>query len=64
MARFHALKIADVIRETEDAVVVTFELPAELAEDYAFVQGQHLTLRREIDGEDLRRSYSICGSRS
>ncbi|MCG8597862.1 MAG: phenylacetate-CoA oxygenase/reductase subunit PaaK [Kiloniellales bacterium] len=60
MARFHALKIADVVRETEDAVVVAFELPAELAEDYAFVQGQHLTLRREIDGEDLRRSYSIC----
>ena len=60
MARFHALKIAEVARETEGAVVVTFELPAELAEDYAYVQGQHLTLRRDIGGEDIRRNYSIC----
>ncbi len=60
MARFHALKIAEVARETEDAVVVTFELPAELAEDYAYLQGQHLTLRRDIGGEDIRRNYSIC----
>ena len=60
MARFHVLKIADVVRETEDAVVITFELPAELAEDYAYVQGQHLTLRRDIGGEDIRRNYSIC----
>ena len=60
MARFHALKIAEVARETEDAVVVTFELPAELVEDYAYLQGQHLTLRRDIEGEDVRRNYSIC----
>ena len=60
MARFHALKIAEIARETEDAVVITFELPAELVEDYAYLQGQHLTLRRAIDGEDLRRNYSIC----
>ena len=62
MARFHALKIAEVVRETEDAVVVGFEVPVELAVDYAFVQGQHLTLRREIDGEDVRRNYSICSA--
>ena len=60
MARFHALTVAEVRRETEDAVVVTFEVPAELAEDFSYVQGQHLTLRREIEGEDLRRNYSIC----
>ncbi len=60
MARFHVLTIAEVVRETEDAVVVTFELPADLADDYAYLQGQHLTLRRRIDGEDLRRNYSIC----
>ena len=60
MARFHALKVAEVRRETEDAVVVTFEVPPELAEDFAYLQGQHLTLRRKIDGEDLRRNYSIC----
>ncbi len=60
MARFHALTIAEVARETEDAVVVTFDLPPELAEAYAYVQGQHLTLRRDIDGEDVRRNYSIC----
>ena len=60
MARFHSLKIAALVRETADAVLVTFEVPPELAEDYAYVQGQHLTLRSEIDGEDVRRNYSIC----
>ena len=60
MARFHALTIAEVARETDDAVVVTFELPADLADDYTYLQGQHLTLRHQIDGEDLRRNYSIC----
>lgn len=58
--RFHPLKVAELRRETADAVSLRFEVPAELAEDYRFVQGQHLTLKARVDGEELRRSYSIC----
>ena len=58
--KFHKLKIRSVRPETEDAVALRFEIPAELAADYAFTPGQYLTLRAMIDGEDVRRSYSIC----
>ncbi|MCZ2811635.1 phenylacetate-CoA oxygenase/reductase subunit PaaK [Modestobacter sp. VKM Ac-2979] len=58
--QFHPLKVAQVERLTDDAVAVTFDVPAELAEDYSFRPGQALTLRR-VDGDrDERRSYSIC----
>ncbi|HEX4259962.1 MAG TPA: 1,2-phenylacetyl-CoA epoxidase subunit PaaE [Acetobacteraceae bacterium] len=58
--RFHSLSVADVRRETPDAVSVAFDVPAALAADYAFAPGQYLTLRTTIDGEEIRRSYSIC----
>ncbi len=58
--RFHDLRIADLRRETPDAVSVAFTVPPELAADYAFHPGQYLTLRTTLDGEDIRRSYSIC----
>ncbi len=58
--RFHTLTVAEVRRETSDAVSIAFAVPAELAADYAFAPGQYLTLRRVIEGEDMRRSYSIC----
>jgi ring-1,2-phenylacetyl-CoA epoxidase subunit PaaE len=58
--RFHPLRIADLRRETADAVSVAFAVPPELAADYAFHPGQYLTLRATIAGEDIRRSYSIC----
>ncbi len=61
-ARFHPLTIAGVRRETPYAVVLTFEVPAKLAGAYRFTQGQFLTLRAEIDGAEVRRSYSICSS--
>ncbi|MEH0524102.1 phenylacetate-CoA oxygenase/reductase subunit PaaK [Streptomyces stelliscabiei] len=57
---FHALRVASVEPLCEDAVAVGFAIPAELAEEFAFAPGQSLTLRREIDGRDERRSYSIC----
>lgn len=60
MRGFHPLTIRDVRRETEDAVSIAFDLPAELAEDFRFHQGQFLTLRTEMDGQEVRRSYSIC----
>ncbi|EKX63456.1 1,2-phenylacetyl-CoA epoxidase subunit PaaE [Streptomyces ipomoeae] len=57
---FHRLRVADVQPLCEDAVAVGFEIPDELAEEFAFLPGQSLTLRREVDGRDERRSYSIC----
>lgn len=57
MPRFHTLDVLDVRHETRDAVVVTLK-PKD--GDFAFTQGQYLTFRREFDGEELRRSYSIC----
>lgn len=58
--RFHRLNVSDVKRETQDAVSVAFAVPEDLAEDYAFAPGQYLTLRTTLEGEDVRRSYSIC----
>ena len=60
MSKFHRLCVAKVERETRDAVAITFAIPAEHAESFRFVAGQHLSLRADIGGEDVRRSYSIC----
>lgn len=60
MARFHPLKVTDVRRDTRDAVVVTLAPRPEDRDAFGFRQGQYLTLRRDFDGEELRRSYSIC----
>ena len=59
-AAFHTLTVAEVEELTDDAVAVTFDVPADLVDDYAFVPGQSLTLRRQVDGRDERRQYSIC----
>ena len=58
--RFHRLAVNDLRRESSDAVSLTFAIPPELASDYAFTPGQYLTLRTTMDGEEVRRSYSIC----
>ncbi len=57
---FYPLTIAELCPETDTAVCVTFAVPGELAEKFRFIQGQFLTLKVGIDGEDVRRSYSIC----
>jgi ring-1,2-phenylacetyl-CoA epoxidase subunit PaaE len=57
---FHRLKIADIRRETPDAVSIAFAVPSSLRDAYRFQPGQHLTLRMDRNGEDVRRSYSIC----
>ncbi len=59
-APFHTLTVADVEQLCDDAVAVTFDVPAELVDDYAFAPGQSLTLRRDVGGREERRSYSIC----
>lgn len=63
MARFHPLTVTDVRRETRDAVVVTLRPREEDTALFDFTQGQYLTFRHEFDGEELRRSYSICAGR-
>ncbi len=57
---FHPLRVRHVLPDTAEAVVVSFDVPEPLREVFSFTQGQYLTLRTEIDGQDLRRSYSIC----
>src|SRR5918995_5895928 len=58
--RFHPLTIEEIRPETPDAVSVAFSVQSELKDDYRFTPGQYLTLRTVHDGEELRRSYSIC----
>lgn len=58
--QFHTLRVLAIEPDTEEAVVVSFGVPAELREKFVFNQGQYLTLRADVNGEDLRRSYSIC----
>ena len=58
--RFHDLRVAEVRRETADCVSIVLDVPADLTEAFAFKQGQYLTFDQEIQGESVRRSYSIC----
>jgi len=58
--QFYPLQVKGLHKDTENAVVVTFDVPDELADRFGFIQGQYLTLNQKIDGEDVRRSYSIC----
>jgi ring-1,2-phenylacetyl-CoA epoxidase subunit PaaE len=60
MEGFHPLVLTAVDRLTDDAVALTFAVPPVLREAFRFSPGQHLTLRREVDGKDLRRTYSVC----
>lgn len=57
---FHPLKVADIEPLTDEAVAVTFHVPDDLAATFRYLPGQHVTVRAFIDGEDVRRSYSIC----
>jgi ring-1,2-phenylacetyl-CoA epoxidase subunit PaaE len=61
-ATIHPLRVKGVAPLTDDAVVIEFEVPPELAGEYAFTHGQHVSLRCEAAGDDVRRSYSICSA--
>ncbi|MDF1792060.1 MAG: 2Fe-2S iron-sulfur cluster-binding protein [Thalassobaculaceae bacterium] len=63
MARFYPLTVTDIRRETRDAVVLTLAPRPEHRDAFAFTQGQYLTFRRSFEGEEIRRSYSICVAR-
>ena len=62
MNHFHPLKIRKLSKETNDSVHISFEIPEHLRHEYRFVQGQYLNLRFILDGEDLRRSYSLVNA--
>lgn len=60
--KFHTLKVSDIRKETPDCVSIAFEVPDALVSDYVFLPGQYLTLKRDFEGEEVRRSYSICSA--
>lgn len=62
MSKFHPLEVSNINQETDDCVSVTFAVPDDLKDLFSYSQGQHVSLRADIDGEDVRRSYSICTS--
>ena len=57
---FHNLKIKEIKRETVDCVSILFVVPANLKNEFLFEQGQNITLKKKINGEEIRRTYSIC----
>ena len=59
---FHELRVTEVTELTEDSVAITLDIPADLTDTFRYLPGQHVTVRSMIDGEDVRRSYSICAS--
>jgi ring-1,2-phenylacetyl-CoA epoxidase subunit PaaE len=61
-AEFHRLRVTEVTPLTDEAVAVTFDVPEHLVDTFSFLPGQHVTVRSQIDGADVRRSYSICAN--
>lgn len=62
MSEFHALTVSEVKKETPNAVSITFEVPENLKDVFAFKAGQYITIKHQKDGKELRRAYSICAS--
>ncbi len=62
MIHFHSLQVEKIQKETEDCISITFKVPQDLQDIFRFKQGQNLTIKKTLNGEELRRSYSICTS--
>ena len=62
MSAFYKLNISEIKRETSEAVSIVFNVPNELKDNYKFVAGQYLNLKLTLDGQEIRRAYSICSS--
>lgn len=62
MAEFHKIKVTNVYKDTKACSVLTFDIPEHLHKTFKFKQGQHLTLRKFFNGDDIRRTYSLCTS--
>ena len=59
---FHKLKVKEITKSTDDCSIISFDIPDDLKETFKFKHGQYLTLETNINGEDVRRSYSLCSS--
>jgi ring-1,2-phenylacetyl-CoA epoxidase subunit PaaE len=59
---FHTLKVKEVKLETPDCVSIVFVIPEDLKKEFLFEHGQNITIKKEIDGNEIRRSYSICSA--
>ncbi len=62
MSNFHTLTVSEVKKETPNAVVVSFVIPDDLKEVFAFKAGQYITFKHTIDGQEVRRAYSLCSA--
>lgn len=62
MVTFHSIPVKRLIKETEDCTSIEFDVPENLIDTYRYKQGQHVTVRLMLDGEDVRRTYSVCTS--
>jgi len=62
MSRFHSLTIKEVTQETADCVSIAFQIPANLSNDFKYLQGQYITFKLNVEGQEIRRSYSVCSS--
>ncbi len=60
MAQFHKLTIKNIKKETESAVSITFDVPENLKSDFKFIAGQYITIKKALNGKEVRRAYSIC----
>ena len=58
--KFYNLKVVDIKRMTADSVMLTFDIPCDIKSLFSFNAGQNLTLKTHINGEEIRRSYSLC----
>ena len=59
---FHKLTVKDILRETNDCISIAFDIPDSLSKDFDFIHGQSINVRIDNNGEEIRRSYSICTS--
>ncbi|MEN8885436.1 MAG: ferredoxin--NADP reductase [Winogradskyella sp.] len=64
MSQFHSLNIKSVEKVTEESVAITFNIPESLKDTFSFKAGQYITLKTTINGDEVRRDYSICSSKN
>jgi len=61
-SKFYTVSVAKIYKSTADSVIVTLDIPKEIQSEFSYIQGQYLTFSQEINGEEVRRSYSLCSS--
>ena len=62
MSNFHPLTVKNILRETPNSVALTFSIPSDLKETFSFIPGQYITIKHVLDGQEVRRAYSICST--